>query len=85
MLLMLADVASRYGHDEILRLLMKNGYPIDKKGFRNMTVLHHAAWENKHSTVRMLLKDFNGREVIDEDSNDSKDTPLTRAIRFDGD
>ena len=63
------------GHDEILRLLMNHGYPIDKKGVEGFTVLHHSAWNNKHSTVRMLIKDFNGKTVINDNLNDSKDSP----------
>lgn len=77
--------ASVKGYQDVLRLLLEKGYQINHKSFKGYTVLHMAAWLNHHSLVQMLLTQFNGKNVIDDASNEFKHTPLTVAIRNDGD
>ena len=80
-----AHIAAEYGRNDVLRHLLISGVNVDEKGECNLTLLHKAACWNLHSTVEMLLNEFDGRSIVNNNSNDFKRTPLTCAIRYSGD
>ena len=75
-----AHWAAINGSNDVLRHLLIIGVNVDEKGEYNRTLLHTAAFWNRHSTVEMLLNEFDGRSIINDNSNDFKRTPLTYAI-----
>ena len=80
-----AHYAAKKGWNDVLRHLLISGVNVDEKGECNLTLLHKAACWNLHSTVEMLLNEFDGRSFINDNSNDYKETPLTCAIAGNGD
>ena len=80
-----AHLALLNGSNDVLRHLFIRGVKVDEKGEYNLTLLHSAAGLNSHSTVDMLLKEFNGRSFINDASNGFEMTPLSFAIWSKGD
>ena len=48
---------------------MEGGYKTDHRSFNNLTIVHGASAYSRHSTVRMLLKDYDAGKVVDDSSN----------------
>lgn len=77
--------AAQCGNVDVLRFLIAKGVDVRQKSYENQTLLHIAALTNHHSIVKLLLKDPKIKKLIDDSSNTHNDTPLTFAIRCDGD
>ena len=80
-----AYIATQLCNKDVLKFLLSNGVKVDQKCFSNETILHKAAECNYHSIVEMLIKEFDIKNIINDSSNDYNQTPLTSAIRIDGD
>ena len=80
-----AYIAAQKGNIDILNFLITNGVDVGQKNYQKFTILHVAATYNHHSIVELLLNEPKIKKMIDDTSNIDNDTPLTRAIYFDGD
>ena len=80
-----AHWAAITGSNDVLRHLLIGDVNVDEKGLANHTLLHTAAFWNCHSTVDLLLNEFNGKSFINDNSNVVQETPLIAAIRGIGD
>ena len=80
-----AHFAAWNGSNDVLRHLLISGVNVDEQGVDNRTLLDTAAGLNRHSTVDMLLNEFNGTSFINDFSNYLQATPLIYAIRWYGD
>ena len=77
-------VASQKGHPDVVQNLLISGAE-NMFGAKKYTVLHIAAQKNHHDIIQLLIKDSKVRNLIDDTSNEYRDTPLTSAIQFAGD
>jgi len=73
-----AFLAAGLGHTEVTRVLLQKG--AQTRGPSRLTILHSAAMLNRHETVEMILNEFNGKLMLDDNDNDFGHTPLTKAI-----
>ena len=64
-------------------ILPNNSDLATRKTYVGGTILHGAAWENNHDVSRFIIQQGGGRVINTKD--DYNDTPLTKAIRFEGD
>ncbi|PGH23560.1 hypothetical protein AJ80_02340 [Polytolypa hystricis UAMH7299] len=72
------SIASRHGHLDSVKLLLKNGSAIDSNPSRGLTLLCFAAMSGCEETVKLLLEN---RAEVDSKSNDEK-TPLAWAAQY---
>ena len=72
--------AAQKGHTKIVEKLLDNNFPINHKNFKNLTVLHVAAWHNKSDVVKLICERDEKKELINDNLNDWNHTPLTFGI-----
>ena len=72
--------AAQNGHTKIVEKLLDSNFPINHKSFKNLTILHTAADQNKIDVVKLICERDQKKELINENDNEWNTTPLTVGI-----
>ena len=78
-------IAIQYGQKDVVETLVSSGDKINKLDFKNYTALHCAARNGKHEIVEWMLEKPTTKCIINDKSNEYRDTPLIVAIQYKGD